>query len=180
MLFKVFVKKSSSVNMSPAFNAMEMLNATVASMMVADSSTSLMRRNTSSMEAVMQTPSRHLNITGQVVITSFYIIGVLGNLAALGFLFRSEFKPRNSKHALMLRCLAFNDLVAILGMSIQMNIQLYSPTVAHSRWFCRFRVLWRIFGLGSGCVAIVMAVERWFALTRPFFYQRVSSCFISL
>lgn len=133
-----------------------------------------LRRNYSySLEMVLQTPTRHLSVTGQVVITAFYIVGVLGNLAALGFLFRSDIKPRNPKHALMLRCLAFNDLVAVLGMMTLMNVQLYYPYLAHSRSYCKLRVISRIFGLGSGCVALVMAIERWFALTRPFFYQKV-------
>lgn len=144
------------------------LNGTIASLVI---------YNTTNLNSLQDAndpkPTRHLSITGQIVITIFYIIGVVGNLAALGFLFRGESKPRNQKHALMLRCLASNDLVAIVGMLIQMNLQLYYPPLAHSVWFCRFRVLWRIFGLGSGCVAIVMAVERWFALTRPFFYQKV-------
>lgn len=74
----------------------------------------------------------------------------------------------------MLRCLASNDLVAVLGMLVLMHVQLYQPALAHSLLFCRLRVLWRIFGLGSGCVALVMAVDRWLALTRPFFYQKVS------
>lgn len=117
---------------------------------------------------------RHLSVTGQVVISAFYTVGLAGNLAALGILYRSEWKPRNPKHCLMLRCLASNDLVAVVGMMTQMHIQLYFPKIARCLWFCRFRVLWRIFGLGSGCVAIVMAVERWFALTRPFFYQKVN------
>ena len=44
-----------------------------------------------------------------------YILGVLGNTAALLYLYGSKSKPRNPKHALMLRCLAANDLVAVLG-----------------------------------------------------------------
>ncbi|XP_054270160.1 prostaglandin D2 receptor [Macrosteles quadrilineatus] len=129
------------------------------------------RRNYT-LEVAPSHDSRHLSVTGQVIITAFYLVGLVGNLAALGFLYRSESKPRNPKHALMLRCLAANDLVAILGMMTQMNLQLYFPALAHSRSFCQFRVVWRIFGLGSGCVAIVMAIERWFAFTRPFFYQK--------
>lgn len=148
---------------------MELLNGTMGLVMTTSSPVP-----STGEQDVLQTPTRHLSITGQVVITTIYMVGVLGNVAALGFLLRSESKPRNPKHALMLRCLTINDLVAILGMLIQMNIQLYSSAVAHNQWFCKFRVIWRIFGLGSGSVAIVMAVERWFALTRPFFYQRVS------
>lgn len=116
--------------------------------------------------------TRHLSVSGQVVITCFYVAGLAGNVAALAILCRGSWQPRNALHRLMLRCLAANDLTALLGMALQMHLQLYVPGIAQRLWFCRFRVLWRIFGLGSGCVAIVMAVERWFALTRPFFYQK--------
>lgn len=74
----------------------------------------------------------------------------------------------------MLRCLATNDLVALLGMLVQMYITIYAGDVTSSRIFCSLRVVWRLFGLFSGCVAIVMAVERWLALTKPFVYQKVS------
>lgn len=153
---------------------MELFNGTVESLIMEPSNaTNLVQKN----ESVSVTATRHLGVTGQIVISTFYIFGVVGNLAALGFLYRSESKPRNQKHALMLRCLASNDLVAIVGMMTQMNLQLYYPALIHCVWFCRFRVLWRLFGLGSGCVAIVMAVERWFALTRPFIYQKVSTIY---
>lgn len=83
---------------------------------------------------------------------------------------------RNRKHLFMLRCLATNDLVALLGMLVQMYITIYTAdTVTSSRSFCSLRIAWRLFGLFSGCVGIVMAVERWLALTRPFFYQKVIS-----
>lgn len=88
------------------------------------------------------------------------------------------FQRRNRKHLLMLRCLAINDLVALLGMWIQMYIKMYITiyigNVISMRIFCSLRVVWRLFGLFSGCVAIVMAAERWLALTRPFVYQKVS------
>lgn len=74
----------------------------------------------------------------------------------------------------MLRCLAINDLVALLGMLVQMYITIYVGSVISTRGFCSLRVVWRLFGLFSGCVAIVMAAERWLALTRPFVYQKVS------
>ncbi|PSN39143.1 hypothetical protein C0J52_22770 [Blattella germanica] len=83
---------------------------------------------------------------------------------------------RNKKINLMLRCLAFNDLVALLGMLIQMWLYQYLPLEqACSHNLCVVRVLWRWFGLGSGCVAVVMAVERWLALTHPFLYQKFLS-----
>ncbi|XP_042863011.1 uncharacterized protein LOC122247639 [Penaeus japonicus] len=81
-------------------------------------------------------------------------------------------RRRTGKQTLMLRCLALNDLVALLGSFVLMNMHLYLP-VANSRWFCMLRVIWRAFGLGSGCVALVMALERWLSLTHPFTYQRI-------
>lgn len=73
----------------------------------------------------------------------------------------------------MLRCLAINDLIALVGMLLQMNVTIYFGSVATTRLFCSMRILWRLFGLFSGCVAIVMAVDRWLALTKPFVYQKV-------
>lgn len=116
--------------------------------------------------------SKYLTNTQQVIITICYTIGVIGNLLALILLYKKSTKPNNAKHRLMLRCLATNDLVAMLGMLTQMYIQLYLSHMVSTIWFCRFRVFWRVFGLGSGCVAIVMAVERWLALTQPFLYQK--------
>jgi hypothetical protein len=111
----------------------------------------------------------------QVVFTVMYVTGALGNLAALTILYRSEKQMRNKKIVLMLRCLASNDLVALLGMLILMNLQVYLPIEkVCSLEFCVARVVWRQFGLSSGCVAVVMAVERWLALTHPFLYQKVS------
>jgi hypothetical protein len=111
----------------------------------------------------------------QVIFTVMYVTGALGNLAALTILYRNEKKTRNKKIVLMLRCLASNDLVALLGMLILMNLQVYLPIErVCSLEFCVARVIWRQFGLSSGCVAVVMAVERWLALTHPFLYQKVS------
>lgn len=101
-----------------------------------------------------------------------YTIGVFGNLLALFILHRTR-SSSNQKHGFMLRCLATNDCIALAGMLCQMFVSIYFPSVKQNVWFCRSRVLWRFFGLGSGCVAVVMAVERWLALTKPFFYQKV-------
>lgn len=111
----------------------------------------------------------------QAVFTVMYVTGALGNLAALIILYRNEKKTRNKKIVLMLRCLASNDFVALLGMLIQMKLEVYLPIErVCSLEFCVVRVIWRQFGLSSGCVAVVMAVERWLALTHPFLYQKVS------
>ncbi|PBC28240.1 Prostaglandin E2 receptor EP4 subtype [Apis cerana cerana] len=114
---------------------------------------------------------RHVTFAAQVVLTLVYITGVIGNISALVILFHRD-KRRNRKHLLMLRCLAINDLVALLGMLVQMYITIYVGSVISTRGFCSLRVVWRLFGLFSGCVAIVMAAERWLALTRPFVYQK--------
>ncbi|GBN93445.1 hypothetical protein AVEN_151464-1, partial [Araneus ventricosus] len=116
--------------------------------------------------------TRHVSILGQVLITFFYCFGISANVSALVLLARGE-TVRNRKQTLMVRCLAYNDLVALLGSFLLMYMQLYmSEPLVDSRWFCALRVILRTFGLSSGCVAIVMAAERWMALTRPFLYQK--------
>ncbi|CAK9800396.1 Prostacyclin receptor [Anthophora plagiata] len=120
---------------------------------------------------VMNPTKRHVTFASQMVLTLVYITGVIGNVSALVILFHRD-KRRNRKHLLMLRCLAINDLVALLGMMVQMYITIYVGSVMSTRGFCSLRVVWRLFGLFSGCVAIVMAAERWLALTRPFVYQK--------
>ncbi|XP_011251803.1 prostaglandin E2 receptor EP3 subtype isoform X2 [Camponotus floridanus] len=129
-------------------------------------------------------PKRHVSFVSQFVLTLVYITGVIGNISALVILFHKD-KRRNRKHLLMLRCLATNDLVALLGMLVQMYVTIYVAGATSMRIFCSLRVVWRLFGLFSGCVAIVMAAERWLALTRPFLYQKVTypvivRCMLSL
>ncbi|XP_014249082.1 rhodopsin, GQ-coupled [Cimex lectularius] len=106
------------------------------------------------------------------VITVIYFMGVIGNLSALGFLYASSAAPKNLRHLLVLKCLAFNDLLAVVGMWIQMNLRTLIPSIARSQWFCAFRVIWRCFGIGSGCIVCIMAIDRWIALTRPLFYLK--------
>lgn len=119
--------------------------------------------------------ARHLSPNLQIIITTCYLLGIFGNTLALVFLCKKDTRPSNQRHRMMLKCLSTNDLTAMLGMLVLMYIQLYLPVaVGKNVWFCRVRVIWRVFGLGSGCVTMVMAVERWFALTKPFFYQKVS------
>lgn len=116
---------------------------------------------------------RHLGPLYQIVVTVSYVLGVIGNAAALLILcFSGRQQARNRKHTLMLKCLAINDLVALLGMLVLMH---YWPRALSNYWKCACRVLLRVFGLGSGCVAIVMAFERWLALTRPFQCKQVSA-----
>lgn len=119
--------------------------------------------------------ARYLTTNLQIIITTCYVLGIFGNSLALVFLCKKGTRPSNPRHRMMLKCLSTNDFSAMLGMLVLMYIQLYSPVeVAKNIWFCRVRVIWRVFGLGSGCVTMVMAIERWLALTRPFLYQKVS------
>lgn len=61
------------------------------------------------------------------------------------------------------------EFVGLLGMLTQMTIT--HIVEKNQTWpFCFCRILWRFFGLSSGCVAFLMAVERYFALTKPFWY----------
>ncbi|KAK0162160.1 hypothetical protein PV327_008521 [Microctonus hyperodae] len=129
--------------------------------------------NTTSISTINITtiPIRHVTIFSQIVLTFVYVCGIIGNIAALITLFHQD-KKHNRKHSLMLRCLATNDLIALLGMLLQMYVTIYLGSAATTRLFCSMRILWRLFGLFSGCVAIVMAVDRWLALTKPFVYQK--------
>ena len=65
------------------------------------------------------------------------------------------------------------DFVGLMGMLTQMTVRYHAPEtfcLDHMRMFCFVRVVWRYFGMSSGCVAFIMAIERYFALTKPFFY----------
>jgi hypothetical protein len=64
------------------------------------------------------------------------------------------------------------EFFGLFGMLAQMtirfaNVQLYRD---NHRLACFTLLLWRFFGLSSGCVAFLMAIERYFALTKPFLY----------
>ncbi|CAH0561788.1 unnamed protein product [Brassicogethes aeneus] len=95
-----------------------------------------------------------------------FIIGAAANILALWIIYKSS-RNRNKKHVFLLRCLATNDLVAQIGMLTVINLN------KGDYWTCVGFVLLRGFGLGSGSVAFVMALERWMALTRPFLYHQI-------
>ena len=49
-------------------------------------------------------PYRHLSVTGQVIVTTSYAIGVIGNLTALYIIHKEKkLKYKNKKHSLMLK-----------------------------------------------------------------------------
>ncbi|XP_075984764.1 prostaglandin E2 receptor EP2 subtype [Anticarsia gemmatalis] len=101
-----------------------------------------------------------------------YTIGIVGNFAAIISLRRGERRVRNRKHLLLLTTLAANDLVALVGMMCAMLVGQHVGGVEHTRAYCAARVVLRVFGIGSGCIAVTMALERYLALTRPFLYQK--------
>ncbi|KAF0757934.1 prostaglandin E2 receptor EP4 subtype-like [Aphis craccivora] len=110
----------------------------------------------------------------QIAFTGLSAFGVFGNLLALFILYRAR-SGSNQKHVFMLRCLATNDLIVLVGRVVHMFVNIRWPYTKNTVWSCRISVLWRFFGLNSGCVALMMAVERWLALTKPFFYRKVRS-----
>ncbi|KAL7287760.1 hypothetical protein TKK_0018141 [Trichogramma kaykai] len=117
--------------------------------------------------ASMPVKSRSTSMIAFVVLNLVYVVGIVGNIVALVILLCKD-KGRNRKHLLMLRCLTVNDLIAMIGTWAQM----YISRIFVNGSFCYLHVIWRLFGLFSGCVALVMAGERWLALTRPFVYQK--------
>ncbi|XP_017059016.1 prostaglandin D2 receptor [Drosophila ficusphila] len=109
-----------------------------------------------------------------IIGTIVMVLGVFGNSLALFILARKKHN-KNSKYTLMLRCLATNNLLALLGMLTTTLLKIYLPKdVLQSfvRMDCVGLVVWRFFGLSSGCIAAVMAAERWMALARPFIYHK--------
>lgn len=112
----------------------------------------------------------HSSCILQVLVTISFLIGIIGNSTALVILYKSA-KTRNRKHVLMLRWLAINDLTAAIGMMTATNLRRYG--IVPDYWTCTALVIVRGFGLGSGGVALIMALERWLALTRPFLYHKL-------
>lgn len=62
-------------------------------------------------------------------------------------------------------------------MMCAMLVAEHVPGVGSTRAYCAARVVLRVFGIGSVCIAVTMALERYLALTRPFLYQKVSYLF---
>lgn len=107
-----------------------------------------------------------------VVVKVVYAIGIVGNAAAIIALRRGERRVRNRKHLLLLTSLAANDLVALVGMMCAMVVSEVVTGAGDTRASCAARVVLRVFGVGSVCIAVTMALERYLALTRPFLYQK--------
>ncbi|XP_039965053.1 prostaglandin E2 receptor EP2 subtype-like [Bactrocera tryoni] len=102
------------------------------------------------------------------------LLGVIGNSLALAILARKK-ATKNSKYTLLLRCLVSNNLIGLLGILTTLMLKIYVPEdefKAYVRWDCTLKVLCRFFGLSSGCIAAVMAIERFMALAKPFIYHK--------
>ncbi|CAG4990934.1 unnamed protein product [Parnassius apollo] len=117
-------------------------------------------------------PLRHGGKMFGVLVKVVYAIGIIGNAAAIVALRRGERRVRNRKHLLLLTSLATNDLVALVGMVCALVVSEQVPGARNTRMYCAARVLLRVFGVGSVCIAVTMALERYLALTRPFLYQK--------
>lgn len=101
------------------------------------------------------------------------VFGIFGNLLELFILHRAR-SSSNQKHVFMLRCMSTNDLIVLVGIMVHLFVRNRWPNIQKSVWSCRIIILLRFFGTYSGWVAIMMAFERWLALTKPFFfYQKV-------
>ncbi|XP_041982939.1 prostaglandin D2 receptor isoform X2 [Aricia agestis] len=59
-----------------------------------------------------------------------------------------------------------------------MVVSVAAPQLAGARGMCVGRVVLRVFGIGSVCIAVTMALERYLALTRPFLYQKQVTYFL--
>uniref|UniRef100_A0A1B0FHF4 G-protein coupled receptors family 1 profile domain-containing protein n=1 Tax=Glossina morsitans morsitans TaxID=37546 RepID=A0A1B0FHF4_GLOMM len=102
------------------------------------------------------------------------VLGVVGNFLALVILARKK-ATKHSKYTFMLRCLSTNNFIGLLGMLSTLVLKIYLPQDVfkqYIKWDCVGKVIWRFFGLSSGCIAAVMAIERWMALARPFIYHK--------
>lgn len=85
------------------------------------------------------------------------------------------------------RCLMMSDFIGLFGMFCSQSVMRFflgrlgfqSFYQNHVHLFCFLILIWRFFGLSSGCVAFIMAVERFLALTKPFFYcQHITYGFV--
>ncbi|XP_026814037.1 uncharacterized protein LOC113554408 isoform X1 [Rhopalosiphum maidis] len=107
-----------------------------------------------------------------IAYTGLAVIGVFGVLLELFILHRTR-SDRNKKYVFMLRCLATNDCIVMVGVLGHMLVSDIWPNTRRNVWSCRIRIVWRFFAMCSGCVAIAMTIERWLAITNPFFYRKV-------
>ncbi|XP_003248297.1 prostaglandin D2 receptor-like [Acyrthosiphon pisum] len=102
---------------------------------------------------------------------AFYIFGIFGNLLSLFILHRAR-SSANKRHVFMLHCLLTNDCFLLVGHLVLTFVHNTWINNNNNLWMCRSCVLFRFFVWGAVCAAIVMAVDRWLALTKPFFYLK--------
>ncbi|KAE9523533.1 hypothetical protein AGLY_016085 [Aphis glycines] len=117
-------------------------------------------------------PINTLSVNETLFYIGLAVIGIFGNLLELFILYRTR-SSSNQKHVFMLRCMATNDLIVVVALLVQVCVNFKRPDYMRNHvWSCRLRVVWRFFMLYSGCLAMVMAIERWVALTKPFFFYQ--------
>ncbi|XP_047034796.1 prostaglandin E2 receptor EP1 subtype [Helicoverpa zea] len=155
-------------------NATDMLNSTNDdTWYLSDSAAEMWSMNvTNSTNSTSEVPARPMSRSLGLVVKVVYAIGIVGNACAIIALRRGERRIRNRKHLLLLTSLAANDLVALVGMMCALLVSELVPGAGGSRAYCAARVVLRVFGIGSVCIAVTMAMERYLALTRPFLYQK--------
>ncbi|ALC42979.1 CG7497 [Drosophila busckii] len=144
----------------------EVLGANVTTAVVAANSTA---------GSTLSKASPYYNHTSRLIIPMLVMgLGVILNFLALVMLARKKHN-KNSKYTFMLRCLATNDLMGLLGM-VTSAMFFYVVDVDEGSFLkrlnCIGHVVWRAFGVSSGCIATVMAAERCMALARPFIYHK--------
>ncbi|XP_055841983.1 prostaglandin E2 receptor EP2 subtype-like [Episyrphus balteatus] len=107
------------------------------------------------------------------IIFVFLSIGILGNFLALVKLARKR-RYNNGSYTLMLRCLTANNLIGLMGVSTMVIVKRTVPPnilLEYNHWFCASWVVFRFFGISSGCIAMIMSIDRYIILNHPVIYQ---------
>lgn len=108
-----------------------------------------------------------------IVVLVFLFVGILGNFLALVKLTRKRCYI-NGSYTLMLRCLIANNLIGLMGIA---TMYIAKRSISqhlmpeYSRWFCASWVIFRFFGLSSGCIAAIMSIDRYIILKHPVYYH---------
>ncbi|CAD0204640.1 unnamed protein product [Chrysodeixis includens] len=81
--------------------------------------------------------------------------------------------PNCAKVHIEILCATTASAIFEVGMMCAMLVGEHVAGVRTTRAYCATRVVLRVFGIGSVCIAVTMALERYLALTRPFLYQKL-------
>lgn len=119
------------------------------------------------------TSDQKSKMEGSWIFGTLVTIGIFGCLLALFILSRIKRNSNNEKYRFMLLCLITIDCVELVFMLIGNVTIIYWPQAEEHAFMCCLFLILRFGGIASGILAIVMAVERWLAFTKPFFYEAV-------